>query len=235
MLAVSSTLMQNTLLHAFVKTVVHLCPGQSKEVKILLFPQELSMKILAFNRNKMFSGAQELHGCLRPATYRNMTSSQPSEHEHAKCMEKVYVLCNARQSMKVFVKILTIILGILLVNPPYSSAELAKESESIQQDQFTLDLPDEITVRYDKTGNNIVVIDGWRYLSKLGSLDSCHNELINYGKQMNNKEHIVTCLQTGRGVDNSLLLECMTNTIEILTFRCDKNGFLLGQGFGTSE
>jgi hypothetical protein len=54
--------MQNTLPHAFVKTVVHLCPGQSKEVKILLFRLELSMKILAFNHNKMCSGAQELRG-----------------------------------------------------------------------------------------------------------------------------------------------------------------------------
>jgi hypothetical protein len=72
--------MQNTLLHAFVKTVVHPCPGQSKEVKILSFPQELSMKTLAFDRSKIFSGAQELHGCLRPATYQNMMSSQPNDY-----------------------------------------------------------------------------------------------------------------------------------------------------------
>jgi hypothetical protein len=76
--------MQNTLLHAFVKTVVHPYPGPFKGVKILLFPQELSMKILAFNRNTIFSGAQELHGCLRPATYQNMMSSQPNDHSQAK-------------------------------------------------------------------------------------------------------------------------------------------------------
>jgi hypothetical protein len=80
MSAVLNTLMQNTLLHAFVKTVVHLSPGQSKEVKILLFPLELSMKILALNRSKMFSGTQELHGCLRPATYQSMMSSQPNNY-----------------------------------------------------------------------------------------------------------------------------------------------------------
>ena len=69
------------LLRAFVKTVVHPYPGQSKVVKILLFPQELSMKILAFNRNKMFSGTQELPGCLLPATYQNMMSShQPNDY-----------------------------------------------------------------------------------------------------------------------------------------------------------
>jgi len=136
---------------------------------------------------------------------------------------------------EVYVKILTFILSILLAYPPYSSAELVKDSDSIQQEQVILHLPDEATAHYDKTGNNIVIIDGWRYLSNLGSLDSCHKELINHRKQIDNKEHIVTCLQTGRVEDNSLILECMTNTIDILTFRCDKNGFFLGQGFGTSE
>jgi len=80
MWAVLSTLMQNTLRHAFVKIAGLPCLGQSKEEIILLFPQELLMKILALNRNKMFSGAQELHGCLHPATYQNMMNSQPSEH-----------------------------------------------------------------------------------------------------------------------------------------------------------
>ena len=79
MQAVLNTLMLNTLLHAFVKTVVHHCPGQFKGVKILLFRQELSMKILAFYRNTMFSGAQEHHGCLRPTTYQNMMSSQAND------------------------------------------------------------------------------------------------------------------------------------------------------------
>ena len=132
-------------------------------------------------------------------------------------------------------KLLTIILNILLAYPLYSSAELVNEPESIEHQHVTLDLPDEAAARHDETGYNIVIIDGWRYLSNLGSIDSCHTELINYRKQMNNKEHIVTCLQTGRVEDNSLLLECMTNTIDIVTFRCDNNGFLLGQGLETSE
>jgi hypothetical protein len=72
--------MQNTLLHAFVKTVVHPCPGQFKVAKILLFPQEPSMKTPAFYRYTMFSGAQELHGCLRPATYQNMMNSQLNDY-----------------------------------------------------------------------------------------------------------------------------------------------------------
>jgi len=79
-----NTLIQNTLLHAFVKTAAPPCPGQSREAEILSFPQELSMKTPAFNLSEIFSGDRELHGCLRPVTCQNMMGFQPDDHQQAK-------------------------------------------------------------------------------------------------------------------------------------------------------
>ena len=77
MLVALNILMQNTLLHAFVKVAGLPCLGKFRGAKTLLFQWAHSMMIQALNPNKIYSGAQGLHGLQhRRSSYLNMKSFQ---------------------------------------------------------------------------------------------------------------------------------------------------------------
>jgi len=77
MLVALNILMQNTLLHAFVRTAGLPCLGKFRGAKTLLFQWAHSMMIQALNPNKIYSGARRRHGLRHPrSSYLDMKGFQ---------------------------------------------------------------------------------------------------------------------------------------------------------------